>query len=161
MSKTNPNKNDHRPLRKCVRVIVRKGNKIFLGKRLRKNGEFICYDFIGGGVEENETMEEAVTKECLEEIGIRVHNIHALRVVDAQYFVLPNPERAKIYAGGEDHYFLADYLCKDDRLHGKEGDAMPYLEVTPAEAIELIKNGPASDYNPARLEALTKVKRWW
>lgn len=151
-------KKDNRPLRKCVRVIIRKGGKIFLGKRMRDNGEFICYDFIGGGVEDGESMKEAVRKECLEEVGVKVGNIVDLKVVDAQYFVLPNPERAKKYAGGEDHYFLADFLAYDKTLHGSEGDAMPYIEVTVHEAIELIKNGPESDYNPARLEALGKVK---
>lgn len=150
---------DNRPLRKAVRVIIRKGNKIILGRRIKDStGELLSYDFIGGGVDEGETMVEAVIKECLEEVGIKVGNIVELGVVDAQYFTLPNPERAKIYAGGEDNYFLADYEKKDTRLFNTEGDAMPHEYVTVDQAIRMIQHGPFSPYNAARLKALQLVK---
>jgi len=148
-----------KPLRKCVRIIIRKNNKIVLGKRIKNDtGELICYDFIGGGVDDASSMEEAVRKECLEEVGMAVTNIQKLSVVDSQYFVLPNPERAKIYGGGEDHYFVADFQNNNKSIYNSEGDAMLFEWVTIDQAINKIKNGPESDYNPARLKALNEVK---
>jgi 8-oxo-dGTP pyrophosphatase MutT (NUDIX family) len=58
-------------LRKAVRAIILKENNIlmvFLGKTNE-------YKFPGGGIEENETNEEALTREVLEEIGCNVIKI--------------------------------------------------------------------------------------
>ena len=70
-----------------------------------------------------------------------------------------NPVRAKKYRGGEDVWYVADYVKDDHSVHGKEGDALPHIWVDVSKAIEMIKKGPASKYNEARLAALTKVKK--
>jgi 8-oxo-dGTP pyrophosphatase MutT (NUDIX family) len=148
-----------KPFRKAVRVIIRKGDKIILGKRIQDaTGELLSYDFIGGGVDEGESMEDAVLKECLEEVGIRVKNIQKLSVTSQLEHTFSKPERTAMYAGTEDHYFVADFDKFDKRLHGSEGDAMPHEYVTVDEAIHLIKHAPESDFNPIRLTALDEIK---
>lgn len=53
-----------------VRAVIIKDNKILLIKRTRPN---LSYWVIpGGGVEEKESNEEALARECLEELGVEV-----------------------------------------------------------------------------------------
>ena len=150
---------DTRPLRKAVRVLILyKDGKVMLGKRIDSvTKKLLAYDFIGGGVEEDQSMEEAVKMECLEEVGVRVKNIRKLSVVDSQRFTLSNPARAKIYSGGEDHYFSAEFDAVDNSLLGSQGDIMPHEIVPLAEAKRKILNGPDSPFNPARVSALEEV----
>ena len=62
----------HRTIvRNAVRAVIIKGNKILM-VRLEKTNE---YKFPGGGIEEDETIEEALTREVLEEVGRNVSKI--------------------------------------------------------------------------------------
>ena len=58
-------------LRNAVRAIIINENKILM-VYLEKTDE---YKFAGGGINENETIEEALKREVLEEIGYKVKNI--------------------------------------------------------------------------------------
>lgn len=57
-----------------VRGIVIKNGKVLLIKRVRfeENKENVYYVFPGGGLEDNETLEQGVKREVLEELGINV-----------------------------------------------------------------------------------------
>ncbi len=57
-----------------VRGIIVKDNKIAVIKRIReKNGKTREYYVLpGGGVEQNETLEEAMHREAVEELGIEI-----------------------------------------------------------------------------------------
>ena len=58
-------------LRQAVRAVIMNGNKILMAN-LEKTGEF---KFPGGGVKENETLNEALKREVLEEVGFKVIKI--------------------------------------------------------------------------------------
>ncbi|MFC1613243.1 NUDIX domain-containing protein [Patescibacteria group bacterium] len=53
-----------------VRAIIIKGDKILVLKRVKKDS--VYFVFPGGGVEENETKEVALRRECKEELSINV-----------------------------------------------------------------------------------------
>lgn len=53
-----------------VRAVIIKEGKILLIKRTRPN--LIYWVIPGGGVEEKESNEEALVRECLEELGVEV-----------------------------------------------------------------------------------------
>lgn len=147
---------DKRTYRKCVRVVIIKNNKILLGKQYIK-GEFVYYEFPGGGVEHNDTFEETVKKECLEEVGVLVDNINFLNLQYRYEVNYPKPERAKLYRGGEDNWFSCHYVKEDKSIYGDDNDKLEYIWVTIDEAIKLILNGPESRFNPTRLAALNKI----
>ena len=108
-------------------------------------------------MEEGDSLEETVIKECLEEVGILVTEPTSLNMAVRYEIDYPNPERAKLYRGGEDNWFTAKKVKRDKSLHGVEGDLLPHEWVTIEAAINKINNGPESIYNGPRIEALTKV----
>lgn len=57
-------------MKKRVRGIIFDGDKIILMKRVKAGAEF--WVFPGGLVEKNETLEEALKRECKEELGIEI-----------------------------------------------------------------------------------------
>lgn len=53
-----------------VRSVIIKDNKLLLIKRTKK--DLVYWVIPGGGVEENETNKEALTRECEEELGVKI-----------------------------------------------------------------------------------------
>ena len=51
----------------------------------------------------------------------------------------------------------AEFVNKDTSKHDSEDDALPYTWETFANAIKKIKDGPESEYNGPRFEAIDKV----
>ena len=95
----------------------------------------------------------------MEEVGVVVDNVRSLDLHFVYDISYTNPVRAKKYRGGEDVWYVADYIKDDHSVHGKEGDALPHVWVDVSKAIGMIRKGPASKYNEARLAALEKVKK--
>lgn len=62
--------------------IVIKGDKILLVKRASKLLEGGKWALVGGFVDRDETIKEAVTREIMEETGYMVEGITLLRIVD-------------------------------------------------------------------------------
>lgn len=147
---------DTRTYRRCVRIVITKGKLVLLGKKYI-DGKFIGYEFPGGGVESSDSEAETVVKEALEEVGILVKNVSSLRLRYQYDIDYAKPERAKLYKGGEDVWYMADFAKKDDSLHDTEGDMLTYTWETIDKARQKLLAGPQSKFNPARLEALTKV----
>lgn len=83
----------------CIIVAIRKGDSILLGKHVRhRNG---VYTVLAGFVEVGETLEQAVSREVMEESGIRVKNLH---YVSSQPWPFPQSLMMAFtaeYAGGE------------------------------------------------------------
>lgn len=148
---------DTRTYRRCVRIVIVKGKQVLLGKKYIDN-KFIGYEFPGGGIEDKDSEVETVIKEALEEVGILVKNpvnLHLRYRYDIDY---SKPERAKLFKGGEDIWYMAEFAKKDDTLHGIENDKLPYTWESVDSAIEKIKRGPQSRFNAARIEALKSVE---
>ena len=144
------------PLRLTVRVVIKRGDKVCLCMKY-KNGAVVDYNVPGGGVEDGETMEQAVIKEALEEVGVRVHNVKAMGLRLPKHHLMGKPERNAIWSGTDTHYFEADFLRVDTSKLGDDGDALPFSWVTAQEAIDLVKTGPYSEFNAMKVEALEMV----
>lgn len=150
---------DSRVYRDCVRIIIRKGDLVLLGERLYSDNTLMYYEFPGGGIEEGDSVEDTVKKESLEEVGMVVDNVVSLDLRYTYDISYNNQSRARKYKGGRDEWYVCDFVREDHSVHGKEGDALPYRWVPIDKVIDLIRNGPASKYNEARLAALNKVKK--
>ncbi len=83
----------------CVIVLVRRGDEVLLVRK----AEWVegRYGLVAGFLDQGECLEEAVTRELLEETGIRVQNI---RYIGSQSWPFPSQMMAGFvadYAGGE------------------------------------------------------------
>jgi len=78
-----------------VDALILKDDKILLIKRTKKLVEGGKWALVGGFVERDETLKEAVEREVMEESGYKIKNIELLRVID-------NPNRP-----GEDRQNIA------------------------------------------------------
>ncbi|MFH1461568.1 MAG: NUDIX domain-containing protein [bacterium] len=56
-----------------VAVILKKGNKVLLTKRLKEGWGYGEYALPGGGVDENETIRQAAVREIKEELDVVVN----------------------------------------------------------------------------------------
>lgn len=146
---------DNRGYRRCVRVIVIRGNKILVSKRIRDN-EFKNYTFPGGGIEEGDTIQESAVKECLEEVGILVDNVRELGLKHRYDMEFDKPERAKLYRGTEDIWCIADYVKVDKKLFGSENDAMSSTWETPKSAMDLFLS-KRNQYTQSSIDAIFKT----
>jgi len=92
-----------------VNVIVLKENKILLGKRGSYKGkpiiEFGKWGLIGGYVNRDEFLEDAVRREVMEESGWIIDNLTLLRIND-------NPNRPREDRQNIDITFIADAIEK-------------------------------------------------
>lgn len=129
---------DKRGYRKGVRVIVTKGDTIALGTRYEPDGKTVDYHlFPGGGVEGRETFAQATIKEVKEEVGMLVKSPQEIGYTVKYEKEFPQPDRRKLYRGGEDTWMTAEYVKPDSSLHGKEGDSFAFQWVTVDEAIAM------------------------
>ena len=89
-----------KPLRVGCRGIVKQGDK-YLMVHLQ---EWDIYTFPGGGLEDNETLEECCIREVYEETGVIVKNVVKKTVVN-EYFT---------DSRWENHYFICDFVEETD-----------------------------------------------
>lgn len=82
-----------------VAVIVKKDNKVLLGKRKNAHGEG-TWCFPGGHLEFNEEIEDCAKRETLEESGVEIKNI--------KFAELTND----IFEKEEKHYITIYMLCE-------------------------------------------------
>ena len=52
--------------------VIRRGEKILLGQRRKLDAGFGKWVFPGGGIEGEESLQEALSRECEEEVGLQV-----------------------------------------------------------------------------------------
>ncbi|WP_409294670.1 NUDIX hydrolase [Peribacillus sp. SCS-26] len=74
-------------------AVILKKNRAVLIKRKRENEEY--YVFPGGGIEAGESAEEAVIRECMEELGVSIKIKDFFMDVEFQ---------------GKQHYYLAEII---------------------------------------------------
>lgn len=100
--------------------------------------------FPGGGVEENESVEEATVKECLEEVGIRVKDVIVLTKGPIKPIPDSDLQAQTKYRGDQTIYVAARFSDRDYSKYNCEGDAMPFTWETPLAAAALV-NGSSFD----------------
>ena len=104
-----PKKSDQPGLkyRLNVAAILRDGaGKILIGERVDRSG---AWQFPQGGVDEGETLAQALVRELREEISLEAS---AYRIVSSKgpyYYLFGNNKVVKGFHGKEQHYFLADF----------------------------------------------------
>jgi len=145
------------PLRIKIEVIILKGNKVCVTKTVLEDG-YTFYGFPGGGVEDKDSYEETAKKECLEEVGIAIKDVHylGLNVILAPTFVKEG--RAEKFSGINKYTYVATYDKMDKSLHGSEGDALTYQWLTIDEAIHKVSDNRLKAVVDNRIEALNKIK---
>lgn len=93
-------------MRISSRCIIFKNNKVLLIYREKNNDKY--YVFPGGGIEEDETKEECIIRECKEEIGININvRKYVYKVFGRgikQYFFLCDWASGDIGTGNKDEY---------------------------------------------------------
>lgn len=68
-----------------VAALIRKDNKFMIFQRPESKTRAFQWEFVGGKVEPGETLEEALIRECREEIGITVRVGDVFAEVDHEY----------------------------------------------------------------------------
>ena len=56
-----------------VAALIREDNLFLICQRPAHKARGLLWEFVGGKVESGETMEEALVRECREELGVTVH----------------------------------------------------------------------------------------
>lgn len=130
-------------------IVFNEEGKIAL-HRIHRDDIFGKEDYFetpGGGVDEGETPEEAVIRECKEELGEDIEVLRGLGVVKDAYNL--------IHRKNENHYFLCKKLSQGERHFVSEGDSLiqETLWVSIEEGIALLKG--QSDHG---VSALVKAR---
>ena len=96
-------------MKKRIRAvgIVIKDDSILLMHRIRKDLEY--WTFAGGGVEDNETVEEAVARELMEETSIKVR-------VGQLFDTFLNDGSGSYPTSSEHHFYLCEYISGTPKL---------------------------------------------
>ncbi len=68
-----------------VAALIRKDNKFMIFQRPESKTRAFQWEFVGGKVEAGETLEEALIRECREEIGVTVRVGDVFTEVDHEY----------------------------------------------------------------------------
>lgn len=68
-----------------VAALIRKDNKFMIFQRPESKTRAFQWEFVGGKVESGETLEEALIRECREEIGVTVRVGDVFTEVDHEY----------------------------------------------------------------------------
>lgn len=68
-----------------VAALIRQGDKFMIFQRPETKTRAFQWEFVGGKAEEGETLEEALIRECREEIGVTVKVGDIFAEVDHEY----------------------------------------------------------------------------
>ena len=68
-----------------VAALIRQGNKFMIFQRPETKTRAFQWEFVGGKVEPGESLEEALIRECREEIGVTVKVGDVFMEVDHEY----------------------------------------------------------------------------
>lgn len=107
-----------------VAVIVNKRGEILVARRAKEPARGTL-DLPGGFVDSHETAEEGITREVLEETGLRVTRTRYL-------FSLPNKY---IYSGFEEHTLDLFFLCEVEDATPRAADDVEELRWTSIEEV--------------------------
>ena len=119
---------------------MKSGAKVFikneaLGKYLfvlRDNNPNIvepnCWGLVGGGIEDNETPSEAIKREVLEEIGIKIFNLKPIHQMKVKH----NVNGVKYEVDG--YYFLAKTNASLAQIKLKEGQKASFFTLAEIES---------------------------
>ncbi|MGN0805739.1 MAG: (deoxy)nucleoside triphosphate pyrophosphohydrolase [Candidatus Coproplasma sp.] len=64
--------NSGKPFLEVVAALIREGDKILICQRPKNKARGLLWEFVGGKVESGETKEQALIRECREELAITI-----------------------------------------------------------------------------------------
>jgi len=131
---------------KRVRAIIIKDNKVLTIKRTKPEGTF--WVFPGGGVEEGETNEKALIRECEEELGVDIAGGDLFWEMDSttkrtighrEYFYLCEIKGGKLGSGdGPEFQKDSPYIGKYD-IEWINVNDLKNIDLRPAEIKKLVE----------------------
>lgn len=68
-----------------VGAIIKDGDKYLIGQRPAQKSQGGLWEFMGGKIESGETPEEALKRECLEELALEIENERIIDSVVHEY----------------------------------------------------------------------------
>lgn len=68
-----------------VAALIRRGDKFMIFQRPSNKTRAFQWEFVGGKAEAGETLEQALIRECMEEIGVTVKVNNIFMEVDHEY----------------------------------------------------------------------------
>ena len=68
-----------------VGAIIREGDRYLVGQRAAHKSQGGLWEFMGGKIEPGETPEQALARECREELDLEIENGHVLDSVVHEY----------------------------------------------------------------------------
>lgn len=121
-------------------VVFDETNKVAI-HRIKRNdafGDASYYETPGGGVDEGETLLEALERECHEELGISIDVLDEIGIVNDEY--------ALIGRENENHYYIAKKIGDGSPNLVSEGDMLieKTVWIPLEEAISLYESLPDS-----------------
>jgi len=106
-------------LRKRATAVIIKNRKILLIRRVKPNADYFI--FPGGGVEEGESVEEALKREVMEELTLEVKKFKLLFSIKN----LTVPQMITIHKGNRDeHFFQIKEYAGTPEIGGPEKEKM-------------------------------------
>ncbi len=131
-----------------ARAVILVDGKVPVMKNLKTGSLF----YVGGGVDEGETVEQAVVREALEETGMLVKPVMLLQTNYYDYAL--NCEGKEFVSKRVEYVYLCDMVAKEGNASGLEGE---YVE----NEVELIyvDLDELSQCN-LKLDAIEKIKNY-
>ena len=68
-----------------VGAIIKDGDRYLVGQRAAKKAQGGLWEFMGGKIEPGETPEQALARECREELALEIENEHIIDSVVHEY----------------------------------------------------------------------------
>ena len=68
-----------------VGAIIRDGDRYLVGQRAANKAQGGLWEFMGGKIEPGETPEQALSRECREELALEIENEHIIDSVVHEY----------------------------------------------------------------------------
>lgn len=133
-----------------VAIIVSHDGKVLLGKKdPAKGGVFAdCWHFPGGGVDEGETLEEALKREVKEETGIDISPYPIISFEEKNYGTTEKTLKAtgeRVICHMEYNYFRIDINDKiADKIELQFGDDLVEVRWFDKESLAKVNNVPGS-----------------
>jgi len=126
MSKTEPSYQ-----RNVAAILRNRDGKILICERTQIRG---AWQFPQGGVDDGETLEQALTRELWEEISIEPDDFRIIEKRGGYRYLFPGG-RKRGHDGKEQTYFLCDFLAKDSRInvHTKHPEFRDWKWISPEE----------------------------
>jgi putative (di)nucleoside polyphosphate hydrolase len=122
----------HNMYRKGVSALIQNKNNEFLLVNLNSFEERF-FAIPGGGVEEGESLEDAVYREIEEELGIHKQSLELMGKNDIPLqfrFTVPKIKEGKEYAGSERYFFSFRFIGTDDEIVLQESEVRAYKWVS-------------------------------